>query len=106
MKTGNEVIVETSGNGALCSLRLTVGEEYVLSGICRLLHLTCEIEVRVLNMLDGLHFESLSFTGATCRAGSAHPSGSPKIPHVLWDTLKKKKIKNFISNILSQCLYQ
>ncbi|XP_052075450.1 uncharacterized protein LOC127712890 [Mytilus californianus] len=32
IKTGNEVIVETSGNGALCSLSLTVGEEYVLSG--------------------------------------------------------------------------
>ncbi|XP_071177238.1 uncharacterized protein [Mytilus edulis] len=32
MKTGNDVIVETSGNGALCSLSLTVGEEYVLSG--------------------------------------------------------------------------
>lgn len=32
IQTGNEVIVETSGNGALCSLSLTVGEEYVLSG--------------------------------------------------------------------------
>ncbi|CAC5382502.1 unnamed protein product [Mytilus coruscus] len=32
IKKGKEVIVETSGNGALCSISLTIGEEYVLSG--------------------------------------------------------------------------
>ncbi|VDI68354.1 Hypothetical predicted protein, partial [Mytilus galloprovincialis] len=32
IKEGKDVIVETSGNGGLCSLSLTVGEEYVLSG--------------------------------------------------------------------------
>ncbi|XP_052074454.1 uncharacterized protein LOC127712195 [Mytilus californianus] len=32
IKKGKEVIVETSGNGALCSISLTIGDEYVLSG--------------------------------------------------------------------------
>ncbi|XP_076106226.1 uncharacterized protein LOC143074894 [Mytilus galloprovincialis] len=32
IKEGKEVIVETSGNGGLCFISLTIGEEYVLSG--------------------------------------------------------------------------
>ncbi|XP_071177240.1 uncharacterized protein [Mytilus edulis] len=33
MRSDKEVIVETTGNRDLCSLNLTVGEEYVLSGL-------------------------------------------------------------------------
>ncbi|CAC5426144.1 unnamed protein product [Mytilus coruscus] len=32
IKEGKEIIVETSGNGGLCFISLTIGEEYVLSG--------------------------------------------------------------------------